>query len=320
MAKRIKLIPPPKGIPEGGETVMIDRDGNIYATISGLYHPPVTTGRSGAGETIDWVYSHGLEKLFNKNDIISWLRAVIADTLLTANDMNTCIDRDLWTTFILRNQGCCDVFWSVLKKHILEVQSMSEADLKTLKEENRTKYEQAIFNAVNHNFLRVRAGGKYIPEEDNRVIYFIVASMDFNWLSIISEFLQNTFRSKNRMPDIWIGTDRRGIGREILYYEGTGNFKFMGRAIIDKNSIELLKEQFEVMNDQELAVLWEQYMRLEKSGETSEQPLKTFIDIQSNMGCDLCPQLTVSSEIMREIAKRWSKERLGILRMEENNE
>jgi hypothetical protein len=313
--KRIKLISPLKGVPEGGETVMIDRAGIVYSTIAGLYHPPVTIRRTEISETINWIYSHGLEGLFDKHDIYSWLRIIIANTLLTAKDMDSCDDRDIWTMFITRNHECCDEFWAVAEDMVEEVKAMDKTDWETLNEENKDVYEQAIITVINNNFLRVRAGGKYRPEDDNHVIYFIVTSKDFNWLEVISGFLKKTFRSKNHVPDIWIGTDRRGIGREILYYEGTGNIKYMGGAVMGKNSIELLREQLEEMNDCELAVLWEQYLRFEKSDDTEEQPLRTFLDIQNEAGQDLCPRLTISTEIMREITTRWSREHLGTLKI-----
>jgi hypothetical protein len=303
MAKRIKLITPPKDIPEGGETVMIDRVGTVYSTIAGLYHPPVTIGRGDIGETVEWVYGHGLESKFGTT-IYTWLKIVVAETLLTTNDMESCLERDIWAVFVTRNPHCCDNFWQCILTVVEEVQALDKDSWQTLADGDKELYEKEIIETINRHFLRVRAGGKYAPEDDNYTVYFIVASKDFNWFQIISEFLRSTF-PKKKTPEIWIGTDRRGIGREIVYYEGSGDFKYMGTAITSKTSVELMRERLSEMNHDELCCLWEQYQRFEESGSTDEQPLRELLDNQIKSDTDLCPQLTVSFEILREMANRW---------------
>ena len=71
------------------------------------------------------------------------------------------------------------------------------------------------------------------------------------------------------------------------------------------NSLRILTDRLEEMNEFELVVTYEQYQRYKTQGDTTEQPIRELLDEQINSGMGLCPELTVSSAITDEMAKRW---------------
>ena len=302
--ERIKLTKVLDNIPESGEVIVISREGKVFPAIYGLEHPPTTTGRVDLGRTVDWIYQHKLESYVGGDVAFNWLRTEVARTL-TQHDSDVADTKEVWTALLIRTTECCKRFWRIASKITKELEHMSIDDLHEIVNQN-TQTDSVLVEAINQRFLRVRAGGKYFPEENDYRLYFTVASKDFNWLPVISDYMDSYFPSKNR-PDIWIGTDRRGIGREIVYYEGTGNFKHLGRAVMDKNSLEILAERLEEMNHFELVVVYEQYLRYKEQGTTDEQPLRDLLDNQADSDVDLCPDLTVSSAITKEMAERWYK-------------
>lgn len=205
------------GFTVNGDSVMIDRYGDVYPTIDNKMHPNPGTEEDGYSEierTIDWLYQHDQKAI--KPVLDEWVMTRAARLIAEGYSDNLEIINEVYYSDL----------YTPCKRAIDSVRSAIESlqDDKLLKkylEEDEITYARKIASWLNERFLRVRAGGKLNPEGAN-AIYFRISSHGYDWHRVIVNFLWDVFKDPKDMPSrIWIGHDAETNPPETVLFDGT---------------------------------------------------------------------------------------------------
>lgn len=201
-----------------GECVMINKDGSVYPCIDNLYHPNPGTAETEYDEierTIDWLYMHSINSI--KSELNRWVAVRVAKIL--EEDPEASLDEVLLNVMYCDSYDPCQATKDAVGSAYVNCKD-SEI-LNRYLQYDELNIAKKIVDFLNERFLRVRAGGKLNPEGSDS-IYFRISSHDYNWRSVIEDFLWDTFKSIDQMPKyIWIGHDAETNPPEITLFEGT---------------------------------------------------------------------------------------------------
>lgn len=204
-----------------GEAVMLSRYGDILNVIDNKYHPNPGSKEEGYPEIercIDWCYDN-LEycKPISKN-LDSWIDIRVSQELKENPDSP--FEEVVLNVMYSDTYTPCEETLSSLSR-AYETYSDVINNIEVPEEGSEIKDSEKISNYINEKFMRVRAGGKLNPEGAN-AIYFRISSHEFDWHSVIVNFLWDMFDSPDKMPKkIWIGHDAENNPPEITLFEGT---------------------------------------------------------------------------------------------------
>jgi len=216
---RIKLLSSVSVKANWGESVMLDKAGNVYPTIDGMYHPPASTGE--IERTADWLCQYIKPPLFNKfrETIMDWLRIRYANIWFDEPDVID--DRAAFMNALLYTDKHSEELWQLVQEVAVIADDLDDKQIEEMGQQDENGVDEFLVHLVNEQFLRVRAGGKLNPEPENNTVYFRISSRGFNWRPVIEQYMWDTFNSPENMPSgMWIGTDKESRGEEIIYFDG----------------------------------------------------------------------------------------------------
>lgn len=190
--------------------IVLGKLGDVYPCIVNGFHPHCGSREQGYPEmysAVDWMLDNRVNR--GCKAVVNWL----------AQQLRICYDDrlDLGTSIDLIFSGIdpssrtievCNQLWS----NIEEIKYSEDTVL---------EYADLIDFYLNQNFLRVRTGGKLNPSSANS-IYFRISSKDYDWRNVIEDFLWDTFKDIDSMPElIWIGHDAETNPPELVLFEGS---------------------------------------------------------------------------------------------------
>lgn len=206
------------GFTVNGDSVMIDRYGDVYPTIDNKMHPNPGTEKVGYSEierTVDWLYRNKQKSVYSYLD--RWVMTRVARLLSEGyTDDEEIVTEVFYSDLYTPSEDSVN---SVVRA--LNTLEESDGLLKSFLEEDELKYARKIASWLNERFLRVRAGGKLNPEGAN-AIYFRISSHGYDWRYNIENFLWDVFKDLKDMPrEINILHDAETNPPEVFLYKGT---------------------------------------------------------------------------------------------------
>lgn len=206
------------GFTVSGDSVMIDRYGDVYPTIDNKMHPNPGTEEDGYSEierTVDWLYRNKQKSVYSYLD--RWVMTRVARLL---SEGYTDEEEIVTEVFYSDIYTPCDASIETVKNAIESLQTSDEM-LKHYLKEDEVVYARKIASWLNERFLRVRAGGKLNPEGAD-AIYFRISSHGYDWHRVIVDFLWDVFKDTKDMPGrVWIGHDAETNPPETVLFDGT---------------------------------------------------------------------------------------------------
>lgn len=252
------------GFTANGDSVMINRYGDVYPTIDNKMHPNPGTEEDGYSEierTVDWLYQNDQKAI--KPMLDEWVITRVANLLAEGyTDKDEIVTEVFYSDIYTPCEKSLNSVTSAIK-------SLSNSDemLKKYLKEDEIIYARKIASWLNENFIRVRAGGKLNPEGAD-AIYFRISSHGYNWRRVIENFLWDVFKDPKSMPRrIWIGSDSETRPPEVVMYDGTPEdlFTKYDSVIFEsnretKNKYSKLLKENRINRDRACAVLDRNYL------------------------------------------------------------
>ena len=243
------------GFTVSGDSVMIDRYGDVYPTIDNKMHPNPGTEKDGYSEierTVDWLYRNKQKSVYSYLD--RWVMTRVARLLSEGyTDDEEIVTEVFYSDLYTPSEDSVN---SVVRA--LNILEESDGLLESFLEEDELKYARKIASWLNERFLRVRAGGKLNPEGAD-AIYFRISSHGYDWHRVIVDFLCDVFKDTKDMPGrVWVGHDAETNPPETVLFDGTPE-DLMTSA--DQKVFEFVRRNRKFPNTNELNINYDRAVR-----------------------------------------------------------